>query len=116
MLAEVVQGQRKDVRGFTWWGDGGTFETSLRPNDSNPDLVTHSYCDGNPPNPPANCTGTTDSSGYPIRAFGARSRHSGGVNVCFCDGSCKFIANSISAPTWQALGTSQGGEVLQGDY
>jgi prepilin-type N-terminal cleavage/methylation domain-containing protein/prepilin-type processing-associated H-X9-DG protein len=116
MLAEVVQGQRQDVRGFTWWGDGGTFETSLRPNDSNPDLVTHSYCDGNLPNPPANCTGMNDPSGYPIRAFAARSRHINGVNVAFCDGSCKFIVNSVSTTIWQALGTSQGGELLQGNY
>jgi hypothetical protein len=58
MMAEVVQGQRIDLRGFTWWGDAAGFETSLRPNDSNPDVVTHpDYCDPNPPNPPANCNG-----------------------------------------------------------
>jgi prepilin-type processing-associated H-X9-DG protein len=114
-LAEVIQGQRKDVRGFPWWGDGASFTTALRPNDSNPDLVTHSYCDGNPPNPPANCTGQNDPSGYPIRAFAARSRHAQGVNVSFCDGSTRFISNGIDPTTWAHLGTSQGGEVL-GDY
>jgi prepilin-type N-terminal cleavage/methylation domain-containing protein/prepilin-type processing-associated H-X9-DG protein len=115
MLAEVVQGQRVDVRGFPWWGDGAAFVTSLRPNDSNPDLVTHSYCDGKPPNPPANCPGQSDPNGYPIRAFAARSRHSGGVNVMFCDGSGRFITDAIDATTWAHLGTSQGGEVLP-DY
>ncbi|OAI38679.1 hypothetical protein AYO40_01610 [Planctomycetaceae bacterium SCGC AG-212-D15] len=115
MLAEVVQGQRQDLRGFIWWVSGPGFVTSLRPNDSNPDLVTHGYCDANPPNPPANCTGVISADNYAIRAFAARSRHAGGVNVALCDGSCRFVANSIDPLTWQRLGTSQGGEVVQ-DY
>ncbi len=115
MMAEVVQGQRVDLRGFTWWGDAAGFETSLRPNDSNPDVVTHpDYCDANPPNPPANCNGTADGN-WLVRVFAARSRHSGGVNVSFCDGSCRFIANGIDPLTWQHLGTSRGGDTL-GDY
>jgi prepilin-type N-terminal cleavage/methylation domain-containing protein/prepilin-type processing-associated H-X9-DG protein len=117
MMAEVVQGQRLDVRGFTWWGDGGAFVTSLRPNDSNQDVVTHSTsccCDNSPPNPPANCTGVSTSFGA-LRAFASRSRHPGGVNVAFCDGSGRFISNSIDPLTWQHLGTSQGGEILA-DY
>lgn len=43
------------------------------------------------------------------------SRHSGGVNVCMADGSVKFIKNSISVPTWWALGTRKGGEVISAD-
>jgi prepilin-type N-terminal cleavage/methylation domain-containing protein/prepilin-type processing-associated H-X9-DG protein len=115
MLAEVLQGHRQDVRGFTWWPDGSSFITSLRPNDTNPDVVSHTYCDSNPPNPPGNCTGISTSDGYYIRAFAARSRHTGGVNVAQCDGSCRFVSNSIDPLTWQYLGTSQGGEVLK-DY
>ena len=45
----------------------------------------------------------------------ARSRHPGGVNVAFCDGSIHFISNAIQLGTWQALGTMDGGEVV-GDY
>ncbi|OJW22033.1 MAG: hypothetical protein BGO49_14755 [Planctomycetales bacterium 71-10] len=45
----------------------------------------------------------------------ARSYHSGGVNVAMCDGSVKFIKDSISLPTWQALGTRAGGEVVSAD-
>jgi prepilin-type N-terminal cleavage/methylation domain-containing protein/prepilin-type processing-associated H-X9-DG protein len=116
MLAEVVQGQRIDLRGFTWWSDAAAFVTSLRPNDSNPDVVTHpDYCDPNPPNPPANCTGINTADGYAIRVFAARSRHSGGVNVSFCDGSGRFVSDRVDPTTWQALGTSQGHEVV-GDY
>ncbi len=43
------------------------------------------------------------------------SRHPGGVNVLFGDGSVKFIKNSINLPTWRALGTRAGGEVVSAD-
>lgn len=45
----------------------------------------------------------------------AGSRHPGGVNALFGDGSVRFIRNSISPFTWEALGTREGGEVV-GDY
>jgi prepilin-type N-terminal cleavage/methylation domain-containing protein/prepilin-type processing-associated H-X9-DG protein len=52
---------------------------------------------------------------YPanLRAgWNANSYHGGGVNVVFCDGSVHFIADTIDLPTWRALGTRNGGEVL----
>jgi prepilin-type N-terminal cleavage/methylation domain-containing protein/prepilin-type processing-associated H-X9-DG protein len=110
MLSELIQGQRRDLRGDTWWGTGSGFETSLRPNDSAPDLSWSdgSWCDPNPPNPP--CSYRTS-----VYVFGARSRHPGGVNVIFCDGSGRFIVNSIEPALWQALSTTQGGEAV-GSY
>jgi prepilin-type processing-associated H-X9-DG protein len=45
----------------------------------------------------------------------ATSNHPGGVNVCFSDGSVKFIKNSVNLTTWWALGTRAGGEVLSAD-
>jgi prepilin-type N-terminal cleavage/methylation domain-containing protein/prepilin-type processing-associated H-X9-DG protein len=45
----------------------------------------------------------------------ASSRHPGGVNVCFCDGSVKFIKASINVTTWWALGTMAGGELISAD-
>jgi prepilin-type N-terminal cleavage/methylation domain-containing protein/prepilin-type processing-associated H-X9-DG protein len=48
-------------------------------------------------------------------AHTASSRHPGGVNVLFCDGSVKFIKASIGLPTWWALGTRAGGEVISSD-
>ena len=45
----------------------------------------------------------------------ARSYHPGGVNVNFADGSVKFIKNTINLPTWLALGTRAGGEVISAD-
>jgi len=43
------------------------------------------------------------------------SRHSGGVNICMADGSVKFVKDSVSLPTWWALGTRKGGEVISSD-
>ncbi|AGA28245.1 DUF1559 domain-containing protein [Singulisphaera acidiphila] len=45
----------------------------------------------------------------------ANSNHPGGVNVGFCDGSVKFIKDSISPPVYWALGTKAGGEVISSD-
>ena len=47
--------------------------------------------------------------------IGASSRHPGGVNVLFMDGSVKFIKNSINYNTWYAVGTHNGGEVISAD-
>jgi prepilin-type N-terminal cleavage/methylation domain-containing protein/prepilin-type processing-associated H-X9-DG protein len=40
------------------------------------------------------------------------SNHSGGVNVCFADGSVRFIKNTVSLQTWWSLGTRNGNEVV----
>ena len=41
----------------------------------------------------------------------ARSRHPGGVNACFCDGSVRFVAETIERTIWHALWTRTGSEV-----
>ncbi|HWL07739.1 MAG TPA: DUF1559 domain-containing protein [Planctomicrobium sp.] len=45
-------------------------------------------------------------------AYGARSYHTGGVNVGMCDGSVRFVSNSVNRDTWWALLTRDGGEVI----
>jgi prepilin-type N-terminal cleavage/methylation domain-containing protein/prepilin-type processing-associated H-X9-DG protein len=47
--------------------------------------------------------------------FSARSSHPGGVNVAFCDGSVRFIKDSVAVRTWYALSTRDGGEALSSD-
>ncbi|MFO0795953.1 MAG: DUF1559 domain-containing protein [Gemmataceae bacterium] len=39
------------------------------------------------------------------------SRHTGGVNVLYGDGTVRFAKNSIDLTTWRALGSRNGGEV-----
>ncbi|WP_165066965.1 DUF1559 family PulG-like putative transporter [Paludisphaera rhizosphaerae] len=43
------------------------------------------------------------------------SRHPGGVNSLFADGSVRFIKSSINPIPWQALATRAGGEILSSD-
>ena len=117
MAAEVNQGQGEDFRGLTWWAEGSGFTVYRTPNSSLPDYISN----GNgrpgcvppseePRNAPCEAHRTPNWN-----AFAARSRHPGGVNVLLCDGSGRFVTNNIAWETWQALGTSRGGEVV-GDY
>ncbi len=45
----------------------------------------------------------------------ARSRHPGGVHVCYGDGTVRWVANNIALATWQALGTMDGNEVANAE-
>lgn len=69
--------------------------------------------------PPASCA-TVDcctANAAPWEAFvTARSKHAGGVNASFADGSVKFISNQVNFLTWRQLGTKAGGETLGTNY
>ena len=113
MLGEVIQAQGADLRGFVMWGDAAAFEAYLAPNSPQFDVIyTPTYCKypyiNNPP-----CTGTPTATAPGM--FASRSRHPGGVNSVFCDGSVKFIKNTINISTWRALSTSKGQEVVSAD-
>lgn len=45
----------------------------------------------------------------------ARSKHSGGVNAAFADGSVKFIRSSIAQNVWARSNSMAGGEVVNLD-
>ena len=86
-----------------------------------PQIKTEKTDSINPVPPPgATLSGNTDSSGNGDGPqwggvngiISATSNHSGGVNVCMTDGSVRFIKDSISVPTWWALGTRDQGEVI----
>jgi prepilin-type N-terminal cleavage/methylation domain-containing protein/prepilin-type processing-associated H-X9-DG protein len=127
-FSETVQGRDNatstDLRGFIQYGSSCGFATYLAPNSTLPDMISSaSYC-AYPytTNPPCKFR-TTAPPAYPgdtspaINAdtYAARSRHPGGVNAAFIDGSVHFIKNSINLYTWQSLGTTQGGEVISSD-
>jgi prepilin-type processing-associated H-X9-DG protein len=40
------------------------------------------------------------------------SRHPGGVNMVLCDGSVRFVSQSINLATWRGIGSRAGGETL----
>jgi prepilin-type N-terminal cleavage/methylation domain-containing protein/prepilin-type processing-associated H-X9-DG protein len=64
-----------------------------------------------PPNSPSCAFGGGATGG----AYTAASRHPGGANVLFADGSVKFIKSTVSPPTWWALGSRAGSEVISAD-
>jgi prepilin-type processing-associated H-X9-DG protein len=89
------------------WADGVTgftmFNTILTPNDQQ---FRFGGCrDGCGP-------GCNMDDGF---VYGASSAHSGGVNVLMADGSVRFVKDSVSRPTWWALGTRSNGETVSSD-
>jgi len=115
MLAEVNQGQGLDARGFAWWGGASGFTTLYGPNTTARDIMTGAWCNtSTPANAPCQTGSTAPPSENSRRQF-ARSRHTNGVNVALCDGSCRFVSNSVNLVTWRALGTALGGDI-PGDY
>jgi prepilin-type N-terminal cleavage/methylation domain-containing protein/prepilin-type processing-associated H-X9-DG protein len=69
--------------------------------------ITSFYSHMRAPNSPlGDCTDTNAG------VITARSAHTGGVNVCRCDGSVAFIRDSIPLDVWQAFGSRAGGEVF----
>ena len=85
-------------------------------------MIYNCYNHFGPPNQIA-CTndttqsynGTTETSLYevgPLSSGPPNSRHPGGVNEAFADGSVHFMKNSINLQSWWALGTRNGGEVI----
>ncbi|SIO43779.1 prepilin-type N-terminal cleavage/methylation domain-containing protein/prepilin-type processing-associated H-X9-DG domain-containing protein [Singulisphaera sp. GP187] len=79
-----------------------------------PYTVMNAYTHFGAPNSLA-CANDNASWGGPSASLPPTSNHSGGVNVCFSDGSVKFIKDTINLPTWWALGTKYGGEVVSAD-
>ena len=123
MLAEVRQAPNalaadsthKDLRGLIWYGHHAGITTHEAPNTAVPDYVQNGWC----PKPTeaadigmpcATQSGTT--TGSTPKNLSARSTHAGGVQVSLCDGSVRFISESIDLTTWRNLGSSQDGEVL----
>jgi len=45
----------------------------------------------------------------------AASSHPGGVNMTLCDGSVRFVKDTVGIITWRALSTRAGGEVISAD-
>ncbi len=96
--SQSVAGYRLD-KGYAWWdGDyrSGLYNHYLTPNSKLADCWQSS-----PPHDPAIKT--------------ARSHHPGGVNLLWADGHVGFIKDSINLPTWRALATRAGGEVVSAD-
>jgi len=102
-----------DRRARLWNDDSINYQVSthIGPNSRAPDfgVCVNDLARGLP------CTTDTNSADSLGFYMGSRSRHPGGVNVLFCDGSVRFIKDSIALTVWQALSTMNGGEVISSD-
>jgi prepilin-type N-terminal cleavage/methylation domain-containing protein len=88
---------------YQWLSSGGEW--------LNDNATGTAYLHCGPPNS-TNC-------GFPANlrfCVNANSDHINGVNLVLCDGSVRFVTNSISLPTWRALGTRALGETLGSDW
>lgn len=111
LLSEVVMAasdEQFDIRGDMLNDDTPCtmFQTINTPN-SGTDISPFQPPAPNPENPPY----LTTVAGYTYKS--ARSRHPGGVNVIMADSSLRFVQNDIALATWRAMGTMNGGEVIQ---
>jgi prepilin-type N-terminal cleavage/methylation domain-containing protein/prepilin-type processing-associated H-X9-DG protein len=91
-------------RGFAWVNGEyrcGLFNNYLAPDSERIDCI-------------ASVLSTSDPAqiyaGYGWR--GARSRHSGGVNILLADGSVHFVPDGVNQHIWQAISTRAGGEAV----
>ena len=64
---------------------------------------------------PSDYFATWATLGNPTGSSPPNSNHPGGVNLCFADGSVRFVKDSVGLQAWWALGTRAGGEVISSD-
>jgi prepilin-type N-terminal cleavage/methylation domain-containing protein/prepilin-type processing-associated H-X9-DG protein len=86
-----------------WWGSTGyqLFNHLLPPNHIS--CVSYKWT----PFP-----GSGGGGSYPHGSYSPTSRHPGGVNVAMCDGSVHFVQDDIDLTAWRAVGSRNGGEVV----
>ncbi len=114
------EGIIRGSRGGSWGGLGGYwggaphgsfgFSTGEAPNTTVPDRV-YSCKNANDLYRKAPCE-NGHADGLPGRWNFARSYHPGGVLAALCDGSVRFVSESVDRNTWRNLGNRADGGVL----
>ena len=121
-VAEYLKGlDPTDARGGFYTNRAGCkfLYATTGPNSSVQDSLcsyNSSFCpsDGSRNQPSENlpCIGGSDIENFAT----PRSRHVGGVNVVFCDGSVHFVQDGIDATTWRCLGWIADGNAVTIDF
>jgi len=97
---------------------GSGFEAYLTPNSKSfdePERVCPAVVDLNGISGCTVITGSNTADAWENQSFASRSHHSGGVNSLMCDGSVRFVKDTVSVSVWRALSTSRGREVVSSD-
>jgi len=113
LMSEVIMAKNDsdyDIRG-DFLNDDRPCTQFMTINTPNSGTDVSPYCNQAtyPNNPPCINSPAT----YAQKA--ARSRHTGGVNTLFGDGSIRFVRNQILPATWRAMGTMNGNETFTDD-
>jgi len=109
IVGEVMPSRAADSN--FWFQNGGIHGMTVPVGwNSNTVDPTSSSCANNwqAPSAPLGCR-------FSAAAKGFVSLHPGGANFLFADGSVHFLKKSISMPTYAALGSRAGGEVISAD-
>ena len=95
-----------DERGNLWYCWGCMYSAFFTPNTSEMDYL--GCISGRATN--AEYAPATDKTLDGATVVSARSSHSGGVNVAMCDGSVRFVSDTVNLDVWAAASTSKGSE------
>jgi len=84
-------------------------------------VAVNAYSHLGPPNsitcqtPATEVYGSWLTLGGPSHSNPPTSNHPGGVNICFGDGSVRYVKDSVNTQSWWAIGTRKGGEPVSAD-
>ena len=116
LFSELLAGHKCTIRGTYGYMEGPLFMENYPPNDPTPDLVR--WCDpaDGLAGAQAPCLWTSGNWGalslFNMVLHTSRSAHPGGVQSAMCDGTVRFVNQTVSLSIWQALGTPAGGESI----
>jgi hypothetical protein len=108
-LANASTATVSDWRGNLTYPENCMFHWNEPPNSRTPDRLRTALCVSTPQIP---CVGVFTAFNRRDIIATARSFHTGGVQAVFGDGSVRFVSQNISLLTWQAVGSPNGGEVV----
>ncbi|BBO32806.1 DUF1559 domain-containing protein [Lacipirellula parvula] len=113
LVSEIIQGAEGDFRGrIIGFADGGAFTGWLAPNSSLPDAPKGAVVDCSKLQPDSVPCVNAPGGGDDTSHLGSRSRHPGGVNSAFADGSVSFFADSTDIEAWRAATSISGDETF----
>ena len=112
----AAPGELTDVRGDILNDDGSPgFMSILTPNSIQPDQcqrckdTSENQSHGDWRSIPCQEVGANNA----LVQVAARSRHAGGVQVSLCDGSVRFVSETVAPAVWTAALSTRGGETEQ---
>ena len=111
LVTELIVGQDPlTIRGTHAYDEGPLAMFDFSPNDLTPDIVIHCGPGDSQPDAISPCILSSGAKNNVLHT--SRSLHPGGVNMGLCDGSSRFVSETISLVAWRALATPKEGEAI----